>query len=219
MARPTNARPGDALRARQYNRVKNYAYTGATPSAAGGITVRSTIHGVSFSTRPSAVQKQNAINCEHTTAEQAPLWGVVELYETSAGYESDPIGACRRPSHYGFGWCGVLLGSAGENEVAFVQTKGLTPVLYLSTGDEVVGGRMGCIKDSYYAIAHAGGPFIVRELHPDSNIAVVEITGLRLDYKMVDLDAVDPLLSGPYHTIIYRGRAIGTTSPGVTVTS
>jgi len=216
MPRPKPVRPGSILSARRWNETKDRAYTGATPSGGFGLDMRTAPHGVSIAFTPTPGQKRNAIQCELVTAADAPLFGVAEMYETSAGYDGTPIGSCRRPSHYGFGWCGVFLESASENTVALVQTAGLTPVIY--TGTAEIGGTLGCVKDSYYAAPHQGGPFLVREL-PTAGIAIVEITGRRLDYKMVDCDAVDPSVSGPYHTIIYKGRAIAITSPGVTVTS
>ena len=53
----------------------------------------------------------------------------------------------------------------------------------------------------------------MREL-PETGIALVEITGERLDAKMVDCDAIDASVSGPYHTIIYVNRTITEDSPG-----
>ena len=216
MPRQLPVKPGDALSARGFNRAADNAYTGATPSVGLGLETQITKRGVAIARTPTGEQLANAIRCTLTTAADAPLYGVAEVYETTAGYSGPPIGRCRRPSQYGFGWLGILLESATQNTAPPVQRSGLCPVKY--TGTVAVGERLGGAKDSYLAIPDQGGPFLVREL-PAAGIALVEITGERLDAKMVDCDDFDPFVSGPYHTIIYRHRAIAITSPGITATS
>ena len=216
MPRPTQANRGDPLSARKFNRVKNDAYTGATPSVGTGLESHRASHGVAIALTPSAAQVAGATACTLTSAADGPLYGVVEVYESASGYYGPEIGQCRRPSHYGFGWLGVLLEGVKQGNSALVQRRGVTPVLY--TGTVAIGDTLGCVKDSYYAAPHDGGPFIVRGL-PAIGVAIVEITNLRLDAKMVDCDAIDASVSGPYHTIIYKGRAIAITSPGITVTT
>ena len=211
MPRPREVRAGDPLSARGHNRTANAAYTGATPAAGHGLETNITKRGVAVAIRPAAEQLANAIRCKLTSTEAAPLFGVVEVYETAAGYYSDPIGRCRRPTQYGFGWLGILLEGANENEAPAVQTEGRSPVKY--TGTVAIGGRLGGAKDSHLAVPDQGGPFIVREL-PTAGIALVEITGKRLDSKMVDCDAVDASVSGPYHTIIYVNQTTTEDSPG-----
>ena len=216
MPRPSSVSPGDALSARKFNRAADSAYTGATPTAGLGLETRITRKGVAVALTPTGEQLANAVRCTLTTAADAPLFGVAEVYETVASYTGPPIGRCRRPTQHGFGWLGILLESATEGTAPPVQTSGLSPVKY--TGTVAVGERLGGAKDSYLAVPDQGGPFLVREL-PVAGIALVEITGQRLDSKMVDCDAVDASVSGPYHTIIYRGKAIAITSPGMTATT
>ena len=221
MPRQSPVKSGDPLSARLFNRVADNAYAGATPSTGMGLETRISGRGVTIALTPTAEQLANALRCTLTSAENAPLFGVVEVYETTAGYTGPPIGRCRRPSHYGFGWLGILLEGASQNTAPLIQRLGLCPVKY--NGAVVIGDRLGGAKDSYFAVPDPGGPFIVRELPdiviPDAFIAIVEITGDRLDSKMVDCDSIDPVLTGPYKTIIYKGRTIAITSPGLTETS
>ena len=216
MPRQQPVKPGDPLSARGFNRAANAAHTGATPSAGLGLETKITRRGVAIALTPTAEQLENAVRCTLTSAADAPLFGVVEVYETTAGYYGDPIDQCRRPTQYGFGWLGITLESATQGTAPPVQRSGLCPLKY--TGTVNIGERLGGAKDSHLAVPDQGGPFRVYEL-PAVGIALVEITGERLDAKMVDCDDFDPFVSGPYHTIIYKGRAIAITSPGITATT
>ena len=211
MPRTPPVNPGDSLSAGKFNRVGRDAYTGATPTAGLGLETKITKRGVSFAFAPTGEQLENAIRCTLTSLDAIPMYGVVEMYETTAGYSGPPIGRCRLPSQFGFGWLGILLESAEPGTAPPVQRSGLCPVMY--TGTVAVGERLGGQKESYVAVVDQGGPFLVREL-PETGIALVEITGERLDAKMVDCDAVDASVSGPYHTIIYVNRTITEDSPG-----
>ena len=204
---------GDPIRARNLNAMRDTARVAVSPTVGRGLETRITPHGVSFSTVPTAEQIADAVKAELTSVTAVDIYNVVEVYEAQEGYTGPVLMLCRQPSESGFARLGITLGGATQNRCPWVQTGigSICPVAY--SGTVVVGGRLGGKRGSYLAQPDQGGPFLVRQL-PAAGIALVEITGKRLDSKMVNCNTLDVTLSGPYHTIIYKGRVVTVNSPG-----
>ena len=216
-------RKGRALKAGELASVRNAARAGANPTSTTGLDVIATPQGLSFAPQPTGEQIDNAVHAKYTTALAGLIYGVVEIYNTVETYTGPTIASCRIPSQSGFGWLGILLSQPEAYDAAldtapapWVQVRGISTIQY--AGTVAVGDRLGGLKDSFYAQPDQGGPFTVLQL-PEDGIAIVEITGRRLDAKLVDCDAENPDASGPYHTIIYKGRTVAEDSPGKLTTS
>ena len=220
---PKHARAGQNIRAADINTIRDGARVGANVSANDGLEARGTVEGRSIALSPQPDVRDHAIQAEQTSAETAPIYGVVDIYESEGGYGRAAVPLCRRPPQSGFGKLGITLMSGAQNTAPYVQTSHIQFVQY--TGTTAVGQRLGGKKDSYLAQPDRGGPFFVLELptvsaadqallETGASIARVLITNERIDAKMVDCDAVDATVSGPYHTIIYKGFTVAETSPG-----
>lgn len=216
MALPPKKRSGEGLRAAEFNAVRQAARIGSQPLAGRGLETRITPDGIAIALTPTAEQIENAIQAELTSAATADMYSVVEVYNALAGYAGPILAQCRQPAQSGFARLGILLMGAAQGSAPWVQVRGICPVRY--AGTVAVGERLGGLKDSYLAQPDQGGPLLVLQL-PETGIAVVEITGKRIDAKMVDCTTLGVDASGPYHTIVYKGFTITQNSPGKVTTT
>ncbi len=221
MALPPHKQSGTQLTAGEFNAVRDAARSGANPRVGAGLEVMAITAGVSLTLQPTAEQIENAVQCELTTDATVDVYNVVEIYQGLAGYTGPTLLQCRRPRESGFARLGITLQGGSLGSVIWIQRVGISALAY--TGDTSVGNRLGGKKDDYLAQPDQGGPFLVQQIAvtpdpgavpPVIGVALVEITGKRIDAKLVDCDAVDPNVSGPYHTIIYSGFTVTLNSPG-----
>lgn len=216
MALPGRKQSGAKLRAADFNAVRDAARLATVIRTGRGIEATVTPQGLSIALQTEGESYGDAIQAELTSATAGIIYGVVELYQGLEAYNGPELLQCRIPSQSGFSRLGILLQEVNQNKVAWVKVAGVCPLQY--TGTVAVGGRLGGKFSSHFAQPDQGGPFRVLQL-PEAGIAVVEIIALRLDAKMVDCDTLNAAVSGPYHTIIYKGFTVTETSPGKVTTT
>ena len=222
MAIPRRKTRGHSLlTAKELNAIRDAARAGANPLVGSrGLDILTAEGTVSIALSPKAVQYEDAIDAVFKTDISIGLYAVVEYYEAVERYRGPLLTWCRLPSESGFSRLGITLLGGQLDRVLPIQTRGICPIAY--TGTVAVGDRLGGRKDIGNAQPDQGGPFRVLQIvddESDPHIAVVEITGRRIDAKLVDADSIDPSLSGPYKTIIYRGFAVTQNSPGILTTT
>ncbi len=199
---------GKAISAAKLNKSAAKAGQGANVTGAG-VDVVQAPGGNTITLPPPVIPDNNLFDCKMTGSD-AVIYGVVEFFDGIDTGGAPSWILCRLPSQSGFGRVGAIQKGVADNQGAKVQFQGVGWVLFdfdsvPATYQTRVGWRLGAFKDSHIAQYDQLGPMLVKKdlgvISGIGRIALVEFTGRRGDYKLVD-DHLN-VFDGVYKTFIW----------------
>lgn len=237
MPAPNEIRRGATVTARYLNALRESARRALNPAPGTGLSARETPGGLLINRDPQPEGREGCVKALYrmTDAERqhfggpAPRYGLVRLTGALEAEGGPALAECRAPDAPGLGRLGVLQQYAEDDGVVWVQTRGLTPVLYdARAGVARPGARLGNLfrggaavttGQHYLAVPCGLGPLHVVEDRGAADglgygddggyyarFALAEIVGDRGDAVMVEMAPGDVRA---FHTLYFRRRLWG----------